>query len=150
MRWSLPLFFLLFSACAAISDEPEALAHSAPAKKQKQKISNLKKKLGDAEKEKKKAEEEVEVLREEVYDAELAYIRGQVDSCEEALATLRVKPEKYSQFLAKEHSTLLLKEREMLHEVIQQGPSPSALEAQLMLERIQRLITDLANDKKFL
>lgn len=150
MRSIAAFFLLAFSACAGVSDEPDALAYSPPAKKQKQKISNLKKKLTDAEKEMRKAEEEVEILREEVYDAELTYIRTQIDSYEQAVADLRIKPEKYSQFLAKEHATLLLKEREMLHEVIQQGPGPCALDAQLMLERIQRLITELANDKKMI
>lgn len=103
------------------------------AKKQKQRITTLQKKLEAAEQERRKAQSEVERLAFEIDQAQLALIRKQVD--------------KYEQKKEKTPS-LFLEEREELYRMIQTGPSPASFEAQVELDRILRIITALSDEKK--
>jgi hypothetical protein len=149
MRAAWGVLFFLLSGCwanRAPGGDDQAIVHSVPAVKQKQKIAFLQKKLDFAEKEKIKADKEVERLSQEVHEAQLALIRKQVGGVEEQIRKLQADPQKYAQLLQYEASALFLKEREILHQLIQTGPSPSAFEAQVVLDRILRMITDLSND----
>lgn len=143
------LSFVMFTSCflnhlpTPAGEQPVVVA--APAIKQQQKVTVLQKKLEAAELEQKKAEEEVERLLKEVSDAQLALIRKRVDSYEQQIQKLQTDPQKYAQLLQLESSTLFLKEREMLHQMIQTGPSPSAFEAQVVLDRILRMITEISD-----
>jgi hypothetical protein len=125
------LLFLLLTGCF---QGPEQLLVQGPsAKKQKLKIAVLQKKLEQAEKEQQKAHTEVERLAAEIEKAKLALIRKQIDKYEQ-------KTEKIA--------SLFLEEREALYQMIQTGPSPAALEAQVELDRILRLITELSDEGK--
>jgi septal ring factor EnvC (AmiA/AmiB activator) len=116
------LSLLLLSACHHSVSDPTVAVN---ARKQRQKIALLKKKLGQVEEEQRKAKEEAEKIAAEINEAELALIRRQVD-----------------QYEKKSHNTpmLFLEEREALYRMIQSG-HPGSLEAQLELDRILRLIT---------
>lgn len=103
--------------------------------KQRQKISYLQKKLQLAEKEQKKLQIQIERLSDEAREVELAFIRKQIDHFEE---TIRKNPNKKSDFKS---GDLFLDEREKLHTMILKSESP--YEAQVVLERILQLITDL-------
>lgn len=125
------LILLIFTGCF---QGPEQLLVQGPsAKKQKLKIAVLQKKLEQAEKEQQKALTEVERLAAEIEQAKLALIRKQIDKYEH-------KTEKAV--------SLFLEEREALYQMIQTGPSPSAFEAQVELDRILRLITELSDEGK--
>lgn len=142
-----PLLFL--HSCINRSSIPggddQTIVFAAPSTKQKQKIAFLKKKLSFAEKEQQKALNEVERLQSQINEAQLVLIRKQVDSYEQQIEKFLNDPQKYAKLLQIEATTLFLKEREMLHQMIQSGPSPSAFEAQVVLDRILRFITDLGN-----
>ncbi len=124
------LIFLFLTAC--FSGPELAVVQGVSPKKQKQKINLLQKKLETAEKEEKKAKEEVEKLAFEINDAQLALIRKQVDLYEK-------KKEKVT--------PLFLEEREALYQMIQSGPSSSAFQAQLELDRILRVITEHSDER---
>ena len=149
MRISIVALFILtqcmMGRAPGVGDD-QAVVQTLPATKQKQKIALLQKKLEVAEKAQKKAEDEVERLAKEVHLAQLSLIRKQVASYEEQIHKLQSDPQKYAQLLQIESSTLFLKEREMLHQMIQTGPSPSAFEAQVVLDRILRMITEISDD----
>ena len=146
-----PILLLAFvSSCFYQHGNPpgdgQNIVLSAPVSKQKQKVALLQKKLDVAEKEQKKVQSEVERLQKEVDEAQLAMIRKQIDSYEDQIRKLHSDPRKYAQLLQIESSSLFLKERETLYGMIQEGPSPSAFEAQIVLDRILRMITDLSNE----
>lgn len=128
---------LLMTSCFAIPDSLP-VAQNLSAKKQKQKIVHLQKKLELAEKEREKAGEEVEKLSDQVQKAKLALIRRQLDDFEKQMH------QKSEQLLQVEASTLFGVERESLHEMIQNS-SPLSFEAQEELNRILRIITELSD-----
>jgi hypothetical protein len=103
-------------------------------RKQKQKIAFLQKRLKIAEQGKLTAERAVEELAREIDEAELTLIRRQLNAYEK-------REEK--------HPNLFAKEREALYRMIQTGPSPSAFEAQVELDRILRMITELSDEEKY-
>lgn len=126
---------LLFSACTyqrgAYPYQELSLA------KQKQKISFLQKKLQRARKEEEKVHDTVERLAEEVMTAQLNLIRREIDDYEDDLRKLGKQGKR------SEVGELFLKERELLHRMIQTGAS--SFEAQLVLDRILQLITELSD-----
>ena len=154
MRWFC-LFLWIASGCGMQHASPDhplfdaggniAAVESSPLLKQKQKLSSLEKKLDQAEKERREATEEVEKLQREIHQAHLALIQRQVEHYEKQLQKIQSEPEKYAHLLRIETSGLFLKERELLHHVIQNGTAPSASEAQLVLDRILRMITELGD-----
>lgn len=109
-----------------------------PLTKQKQKISFLQRKLMIAEMQQEKIQTQVQRLRDDVREAELAYIRGQIDDYEELI---RREPKAKSHF---DSAELFHEEREKLHRIIQS--SDSTYEAQIVLDRILQLVTELGND----
>ncbi len=130
MRWILSL--LLLAACfSSSSDAP--IAQAPNPRKQRQKIALLEKRLEAAEKQQQKALTEVERIAAEINQAKLALIRRQVDKFQEKEAKA---------------PSLFLEEREALYRIIQEGPSPSAFEAQVELDRILRIITELSDGEK--
>lgn len=146
----LGLCFLLLTSCSLHQATTpggfdQALVQNAPLIKQKQKIALLEKKVQLAEKEQKKAEEEVEKLKRELGQAELILIQKQVNGFETQVKKIQTDPQLSARLLQIEASTLFLKEREILYQMIQDGPSPSAFEAQVMLDRILRMITELGD-----
>ena len=129
MNLILILFFL--SSCMSAPDH--AIVQGPSVKKQRQKIAVLQKKRESAEIEEKKVRSEVEKLGLEIDGVQLALIRRQLDDYEKK----KEKP-----------THLFLDEREALYRMIQTGPSPAALEAQVELDRILRVITELGDEGK--
>jgi hypothetical protein len=112
------------------------VAQGPAPKKQKQKIVALQKKLDAAEKEQRKAELEVDRLSTEIHKAQLNLVRKQVDEWEKLIRQGKpIHPDSFSP------------ERELLHRMIQDGPSPSSFDAQIELDRVLRLITELSDDE---
>lgn len=127
------IFIVLFVLTSCFGGNELAVVHGPSAKKQKQKIAVLQKKLESAEKTQKKVEDEVEKLASAINEVQLALIRRQIDDYER-----------------KENKVpnLFLEEREVLYRMIQGGPSPSAFDAQVELDRILRIITELSDEGK--
>ena len=109
-----------------------------PLTKQKQKIIFLQKKLELAEREEKKIHAEIERLGDEMRQTQLALIRKQVDEYEEQI---RKQPKKKFDL---DIGELFLNERDQLHRMIQSGAS--IYEAQIVLDRILQLITELSDE----
>jgi hypothetical protein len=137
------LVLILASACA-LRDEVYLSKGLSP-RKQKQKIVSLQKKLEVAEKESAKVQEEVQLLRDEMRAAQITLIRRQAEELEEQLHKWELDPTAAAKRLQIESSTLFLQEREILHNMIQSGPSPTSFEAQVVLDQILRLITNLGD-----
>ncbi len=135
-RW---LFFLFLVSCGMRAGGPN-VADLAPTK-QKQKIVLLQKKLQIAEKEQQKLKVKIERLSDEMREVEIAYMRKQIDQLEEII---RKQPSKKADIDASE---LFLEEREKLHKMIQK--SESTYEAQIVLDRILQLITELSDSNVF-
>jgi septal ring factor EnvC (AmiA/AmiB activator) len=127
------IILLLLLAGCGLKTTPN-VTELAPTK-QRQKIALLQKKLQLAEKEQRKMNAQVERLCDEMREAELAYIRKQVDNYEELI---RKQPSKMADF---EPADLFLDERERLHKMIHS--SESVYEAQIVLDRILQLMTQL-------
>jgi len=126
------LFFLPVFLSSCFSGNEQFVVQGLSAKKQRQKIALLQKKVELAEKEQRKVCNEVEELREEMNRARLALIHKQVDDYENKGGA----------------PNLFLDERELLYRMIQEGPSPSAFTAQVELDRILRIITEFSDDQK--
>ena len=108
----------------------------------------LQRKLDVAEGERQRVLDEVDTLQSEIQEARIAFVAKQLDLYERQVAKFAKDPEKYGEFLQTEASLLFLKEREMLHEMIRSGSPTASFEAQQMLDRILRLITDLNDEQR--
>lgn len=126
------IFFttVLLSACAG----PHIASNELSPRKQKQRIALLQKKLDVAQEDSEKAHRHVSQLEGELRAAKLSLIRKQLGEYEKKQRPL-------------EASSLFAKERELLHELIQGGSASLAREAQDLLDRILRLITELSDDR---
>ena len=126
-------------------NDPFHLAHGLAPKKQKLRISNLQRKLETAEADRIKAADEVERLRREIEVAQIELIQFRVNDFEDDL----IKHQWDRNFVVKKvpngPSSLFYRERELLHEMIRSGPSPSSFEAQIVLDQILRMITTLSD-----
>jgi t-SNARE complex subunit (syntaxin) len=122
------LLLLLLAGCVHLQDTTVA---TLSAKKQRQKIASLQKKLNIAEKEQRAAQSEVDKLLIEIEEAQVALIRRQIDDYEKR---------------AEKQFPIFLEEREALYQIIQAGPGPAAFQAQAELDRILRLITDRSEE----
>jgi septal ring factor EnvC (AmiA/AmiB activator) len=146
------LFFMLplFVSCAARLDVPyehgATIAKNLSPRRQRQKISALEKKLEAAEKEQQKIQEEVEQLRREMHTAQLNLIQRQIDDFMREMEKYRNSPEALLSKLPHDATALFVSERELLYKMIQNGPSPSSFEAQVILDRILEMITQLSNE----
>ncbi len=121
----------VLTSCFGGSDA--ILVQGLSPKKQRQKIAFLQKKLEIAEKEKEKIESDARKLALEVNEAKLALIRRQIDEYE--------KKKEWT-------PTLFMEEREILYQLIQSA-SPQAFEAQVELDRILQLITELSDGERY-
>lgn len=137
MRFLLDLLLaaLALSSCGVRSSN---VSLDLPLTKQKQKIIFLQKKLELAEREEKKIHAEIERLGDEMRQTQLALIRKQVDEYEEQI---RKQPKKKFDL---DIGELFLNERDQLHRMIQSGAS--IYEAQIVLDRILQLITELSDE----
>ena len=125
---------LLLSSC--MSNIAFDGVQSLSASKQKQRITFLQKKLEIAEKGLKGAQEEVEHLHSELHQSQLSLIARQIENYEQHIR--QVGPSR----LSEEKIAPFLKEREILQQMMENGPSPEAFEAQVVLDRILRMITE--------
>jgi hypothetical protein len=143
------VFFLLFSLQGCLSNRmlhiggDSQTVYGLPITKQKQRIAFLQKKLEIAEKNLRKAQDEVELLNGDLHQSQLALIEKQIENHEQQLRKARLDPKAKSWGHQAEASTLFLKEREILQQMMESGPSPAALDAQMILDRILRMITEL-------
>jgi Skp family chaperone for outer membrane proteins len=131
---------LLVSGCAISESQGEhSIAHTIPASKQRLRIAHLQKKLEFAQRNLQKAQEEVEEINSQLHQSQLALIEKQIQSYES-----KVKKHKPTSNFEEERDDmqLFLREREMLQEMMETGPSPESFEAQLTLDRILRMITE--------
>lgn len=128
-------FFLFLLAACGVKSCPNV--QELPPTKQKQKISLLQKKLHLAEKEQRKIKHQIDRLNDEMRETELAYIRKKIDDYEDLI---RKNPKLKATF---DSSDLFLEEREKLHKIIQ--TSESSFEAQVVLDRILQLVTELGD-----
>jgi hypothetical protein len=108
--------------------------------KQKQRITLLQKKLEGAEKHLQNTQDEVEHLRAEIHQAQLILIEKQLDTYE---LQIQQSPEILARMSSEEKRLLFAKEREVLQQMMEEGPSSDAFDAQLVLDRILRVITVL-------
>lgn len=108
------------------------------------KIENLHKKLGDKEKSLQSSTQDIKNLRYKLHSEELSAIRQRVESFEEFLRELKMDSQKFQGFLKKDLPTLFLKEREALTAIIQSTQGLDK-DAQVLLDRILRIITSLNN-----
>jgi len=130
---------LLFTLCSCGVGSTSIKDRGLTAVKQKQKIIFLHRKLEIAEKEQKKINNYVERLSDEVKDAELAYIRNQIDAYEEFTRSI---PSKRNDFA---RNRFFFNEREKLRKMIESGNS--TFEAQAILDRILQLSVNLESDE---
>lgn len=122
--------------------EGQEVVQTLPVTKQKQRIALLQKKLEHAEIDLRKAQEEVERLHNDLHQSQLALIEKQIEMYEKQIRKIQADPSPKMQLSQGEGSALFLKEREMLQHMMENGPSPSAFEAQVVLDRILRMITE--------
>ncbi len=140
------ILFVLLASCS-YQTEPTPLDSAwtqkeLPVSKQKQRISYLQKKLDLAQKSLQKAQDEEGRLIEEVQEAKLVLIAKQIDAYERQIDQ---NPHRYASLLQPEMGNLFLQEREELDALIRSGAS---LQAQALLDRILRLITQLSDDTR--
>lgn len=129
-RFLIPLFLM---SCSHLPSSNADISHSP--RKQKQRIASLEKRIAQAEEEWNKKGLEVELLKAEKKRTEILMIRSKVEQYEEELRAFREGRGK----LRKEIS--FFEERETLHRLVQEGPSPTSYEAQLLLDQLLRIIT---------
>lgn len=136
----------LFSGCSLNQSlhlgEGQEVAHTLPVTKQKQRITFLQKKLDHAERDLRKSQDEVDRLHNELHQSQLSLIEKQIEIYEKQIRKIQEGPRPRMQISQGEGSSLFLKEREMLQHMMESGPSPSAFEAQVVLDRILRMITE--------
>ncbi len=142
-RYSFWIVCLVLGGCSSALREGQDLTSSLSVTKQKQRISFLQKKLEIAERELKKEREEVEKLHSELHQSQLALIRKQIENCEQQIRKCQADPRYKMQGFLGDEISLFLTEREILQSMLEDGPSPEAFEAQVVLDRILRMITEL-------
>ena len=141
------ILLLLFTSCTSYSGLSE-WGQRTPARKEELKLLALQRKLDVAEGERQRALDEVDGLRSEIQEAQIAFVAKQLDLYERQLAKILTDPKRYEEFLQTEASLLFVKEREMLHEMIRSGSPTASFEAQGILDRILRLITELNDEQR--
>ncbi len=140
-RIAISLIFLL-AACTAKQQSNAQAAFFRPQvnHKLKGKAVVLQKKLASAERSLLEDQSAIERLRSQVCDAELNAIESQINTIEQKWKS---DPQKIAQSLRREVSVLFLDERETLTRIIQNGPD--VMRAQVLLDRILQLITQVSD-----
>ncbi|MBF8262919.1 MAG: hypothetical protein HW387_584 [Parachlamydiales bacterium] len=140
------LGFLLFLCACSARQEPSALAvfHEPTDIRLKQKALLLQKKLSKAQHALTEDERAIERLRSLLCEAELNAIEAKVESFEKKWHT---EPHRITQSLRKEVPCLFHEERATLSRIIRGGPD--IFRAQVLLDRILQLITQLSDSVPF-
>lgn len=112
--------------------------------KQKQRIAYLEKKLEIAERDLQKTQDEVDLIQIELSRSQLALIEKQIDQYEKEQKEGPGFLSKNTLF-QKEQLSPFLKEREVLQKMLENGPSPESFEAQSVLDKLLRVITESKN-----
>ena len=124
--------------------EGQEVVQTLSVTKQKQRITLLQKKLENAERELKNVQDEVDHLHSELHQSQLALIAKQIENYELQMRKIQTDPSRLVRPTAQEEKLApFLKEREMLQHMMENGPSPQAFEAQIVLDRILRMITEI-------
>ena len=108
-------------------------------------IERLKKDLQKEQTTLDSANTKISNIKDKIYRLEIKNIQVLVDQYEKHLNTILLNPDKYSELIKEELSTIFLKERKSLTEMISQKDDDEAKE---LLNRILRLITKLSRCKK--
>ena len=144
----LPVFcFFLFYGCSRSSQEVSFVHKTPPAKEKK--LKNLEEKISKAQIEKQKAEQDLQTLKIKFYARSLKIVKNKMTEFKQFRKGLEKKPDLWERFIAAELNLLFVEERRALIQVIEQCPEV-APDAQLMLDSILRIITELANQKKLI
>ncbi|EKE08205.1 MAG: hypothetical protein ACD_17C00291G0006 [uncultured bacterium] len=98
---------------------------------QKKRVTHLEERLSRARDVIALAETDVERLKEEISREKLKLIRMEIDHFEKKEGSML---------------TFFIEEREALYEMIESGPASAALEAQVELDRILRMITEQSEE----
>lgn len=146
MKTTAVSLLLFMASCHLPELGDEHLSKGLSPKRQRQKISQLQKKLEHAEIDQTRAKEQVEILRSEIENAELSYVKKVVFNTDQLLRKLKGDPDGFTKRSKMDLSTLFLQEREILQRLVESGPSPAALEAQGLLDEMLRMITHLSDD----
>lgn len=121
------VFTLFFASCMNSGfhlNEGQNIVQTMPLTKQKQRIAILQKKLEIAQRNLKNAQESVDDLNSELQQSQLTLIEKTLDTYK-----------KDGMFAGGDFH----KEKAVLYEILQDGPSPTAFEAQVVLDRMLRL-----------
>lgn len=129
------LVFLILVGCTS-TQHMASLQEMSP-RKMKQKISLLEKKLRRVRDEDEKTKSEISELIQEIYLTQLTLIENEVAESEKKLDRF---------YRPIDTAALFLKEREILHEIIQQGTLSMTQHAEALLDRILRIITVLSDN----
>lgn len=113
-----------------------------PISKQKQRIAVLQKKLEHAKKNLQTAQEIVDQLNVDLYQSQLVLISKQIENYEKTAKKIPSDSAFQRMLVQKDDSSLFIRERETLQQMLENGPSPEAFEAQIILDRILRAITE--------
>lgn len=114
---------LFFASCMNTGfhlNEGQNVVQSLPLTKQKQRIAILQKKLEIAQRSAKTAQEIVDDLNSELQQSQITLIEKTLENHKYAGGDFQ-------------------KEKAVLHQILQDGPSPTAFEAQVVLDRMLRL-----------
>ncbi|HSX14098.1 MAG TPA: hypothetical protein VLE96_06750 [Chlamydiales bacterium] len=121
MKRFLIVLSIIFSGCMTQGfhlGENQNVVQAMPLTKQKQRIAILQKKLEYAQRNLKVASDEVDHLASEIQQSQLTMIEKQME---------------------KGSKNFFLKEREILQQIVENGPSPEAFEARVVLDRLQKI-----------
>ena len=143
IRWV--FLCLFFSGCMATDTfhlaDLQSKNQTLSITRQKQRIAFLQKKLDNAEKGLHKAQNEVESLQTDLHQSQLSLIAQQIAKSEK-------EPRYRKQKEGEDRNSLFLIERELLQQMMESGPSPEAFEAQVVLDRILRMITEFRDEER--
>jgi hypothetical protein len=114
--------------------------HSQPERKFKQKAQVMRKKLTKAEQALAEEQKTIELMRSELFDAELNAIESQVERLEKRW---KHNPASLTMLMQCDIAKLFLDERETLNRMIR--ANENTLRAQNLLDRILQLITQLSS-----
>lgn len=134
-------FLVIGTACSQKHEaSTQSVVHYQVDPKLKQKAVTLQKKLGRAERTLSEDQQSIDRLRHQLCEAELNFIESKLENLEKKW---KVDPQRLIQSARAHVSNLFIEEREVLIRIIQRGPETSR--AQVLLDRILQLITEMSN-----
>ena len=140
------IFSLFLTGCLSnnnlLSLDNQDNVQNLSVSRQKQRITLLQKKLQIAQKDLEEAQEQVSVLSKELQASQLALISRQIETYEQQAEKSQGLSFRNSFKISQDSNGLFIKEREMLEEMMESGPSPESSQAQIVLDKVLRLITE--------